>query len=198
MSNIEQYLADILAARYGEEVRQSIHDAIKQCYEDGRAGAIDLEARADIAAETTAREALDTRVNGIDTRVETLENDTTTAEEVTYDDTSTQLGATNVQGAIGALNNNLAKLFSGGLFNGNIDNIKNTSFIWVNFSTVAGTLPQNTGFGIICAFRINPTVFVQVGFNYYSTSGTPIIYYRMYTNDQWYKWTKFVGTMLNS
>lgn len=58
MSNIEQYLADILAARYGEEVRQSIHDAIEQCYEDGRAGAIDLEARADIAAETTAREAL--------------------------------------------------------------------------------------------------------------------------------------------
>lgn len=108
MSNIEQYLADILAARYGEEVRQSIHDAIQQCYEDGRAGAIDLEAREDIAAETTAREALDTRVNGIDTRVETLENDTTTAEEVTYDDTSTQLGATNVQGAIGALNNNLA------------------------------------------------------------------------------------------
>lgn len=108
MSNIEQYLADILAARYGEEVRQSIHDAIQQCYKDGRAGAIDLEAREDIAAETTAREALDTRVNGIDTRVETLENDTTTAEEVTYDDTSTQLGATNVQGAIGALNNNLA------------------------------------------------------------------------------------------
>lgn len=111
MSNIEQYLADILAARYGEEVRQSIHDAIQQCYEDGRAGAIDLEAREDIAAETTAREALDTRVNGIDTRVETLENDTTTAEEVTYDDTSTQLGATNVQGAIGALNNNLATIF---------------------------------------------------------------------------------------
>lgn len=101
MSNIEQYLADILAARYGEEVRQSIHDAIQQCYEDGRAGAIDLEARADIAAETTAREALDTRV-------EALENDTTTAEEVTYDDTSTHLGATDVQGAIGALNNNLA------------------------------------------------------------------------------------------
>lgn len=93
MSNIEQYLADILAARYGEEVRQSIHDAIEQCYEDGRAGAIDLEARADIAS--------------LDTRVETLESDTTTAAEVTYDDTTTQLGATDVQGAIGALNNNL-------------------------------------------------------------------------------------------
>lgn len=43
--SIEQYLGDILSARYGEEVRQSIHDAIHQCYEDGKAGATDLVAR---------------------------------------------------------------------------------------------------------------------------------------------------------
>lgn len=43
--SIEQYLGDILSARYGEEVRQSIHDAIHQCYEDGKAGAVDLVAR---------------------------------------------------------------------------------------------------------------------------------------------------------
>jgi len=89
-------------------------------------------------------------------------------------------------------------LFSGGLFTGNIDNIKNTSFIWVNFSTTTGTLPKTTGFGIICTFRINATVFVQVEFDYYSTAGTPIICYRMYTNDQWYKWTKFIGTLLDA
>jgi len=89
-------------------------------------------------------------------------------------------------------------LFSGGLFTGNIDNIKNTSFIWVNFSTATGTLPKTTGFGIICTFRINATVFVQVEFDYYSTAGTPIICYRMYTNDQWYKWTKFIGTLLDA
>lgn len=46
---IEKYLGDILAARYGEEVRQSIHDAIHQCYEDGKAGATDLVAREKIA-----------------------------------------------------------------------------------------------------------------------------------------------------
>lgn len=57
------------------------------------ADVIDKEAREDIEA--------------LDTRVEALENDTTTAAEVTYDDTTTQLGATDVQGAIGALNNNL-------------------------------------------------------------------------------------------
>lgn len=43
--SIEQYLGDILSARYGEKVRQSIHDAIHQCYEDGKAGAVDLVAR---------------------------------------------------------------------------------------------------------------------------------------------------------
>ena len=110
MGNIQDLLAQILSARYGRDVRQSIHDAIETCYEDGHAGAIDLQARTDIAAETTAREALDTRVGGIDTRVEALENDTTTAAEVTYDDTTTQLGATDAQGAIEALNNNLTNV----------------------------------------------------------------------------------------
>lgn len=49
MAGIEEYLGDILSARYGEEVRQSIHDAIHQCYEDGKAGATDLVAREQIA-----------------------------------------------------------------------------------------------------------------------------------------------------
>ena len=186
MSNIEQYLADILAARYGEEVRQSIHDAIEQCYEDGRAGAIDLEAREDIAAETTAREALDTRV-------EALENDTTTAEEVTYDDTDTQLGATDVQGAIGALNNNLATLFNDGTYTGNIDNINKTSFVWVHFTDITGTLPQSTGYGVICTFRASS--IVQVAFTFHANASTPYIYYRIYANGQWYKWASFAGTL---
>lgn len=66
---IEKYLGDILAARYGEEVRQSIHDAIHQCYEDGRAGATDLVAREQIAnlvanagAEGKDSELVDIRV----------------------------------------------------------------------------------------------------------------------------------------
>ena len=45
MGNIQDLLAQILSARYGRDVRQSIHDAIETCYEDGHAGAIDLEAR---------------------------------------------------------------------------------------------------------------------------------------------------------
>lgn len=50
MSNIEQNLAYILSSRYGKDVRQAIHDAIHDCYEDGKAGAVDLTAREQIKA----------------------------------------------------------------------------------------------------------------------------------------------------
>lgn len=49
MSNIEQNLKQILNAKYGKDVRQSIHDSIHDCYEDGKAGAVDLVAREQIA-----------------------------------------------------------------------------------------------------------------------------------------------------
>ena len=48
MASISDYLKQILSARYGKDVRQSIHDAIQQCYYDGKAGSIDLEARQSI------------------------------------------------------------------------------------------------------------------------------------------------------
>lgn len=44
-STIAQCLNEILKAVYGKDVRQAIHDAIHQCYEDGKVGAIDLVAR---------------------------------------------------------------------------------------------------------------------------------------------------------
>lgn len=50
MANIQDLLADILSARYGEEVRGSIHDAIEQCYQDGQMAATDLVARNAAAA----------------------------------------------------------------------------------------------------------------------------------------------------
>lgn len=49
MANIQDLLEDILSARYGEEVRGSIHDAIEQCYMDGQMASVDLVARNDIA-----------------------------------------------------------------------------------------------------------------------------------------------------
>lgn len=50
MADIQKLLKSILSAVYGKDVRQSIHDSIKQCYYDGKAGAIDLEARERAAA----------------------------------------------------------------------------------------------------------------------------------------------------
>lgn len=42
---IQEYLNKIKNAIYGKDVRQAIHDAIHQCYEDGKAGELDLIAR---------------------------------------------------------------------------------------------------------------------------------------------------------
>lgn len=49
MATIQDYLNNILKAVYGKDVRQSIHDAIYQCYQDGKAGQLDLTARTKIA-----------------------------------------------------------------------------------------------------------------------------------------------------
>lgn len=57
MADVQSLLKKILSAVKGEDVRGSIHDAIKQCYYDGKAGGNDLEAR-DRAAAAEARIAL--------------------------------------------------------------------------------------------------------------------------------------------
>lgn len=54
MADVQKLLKTILSAVYGKDVRQSIHDAIKQCYYDGKVGSTDLEAR-DRAAAAEAR-----------------------------------------------------------------------------------------------------------------------------------------------
>lgn len=51
MANIKQYLDNILNAIYGKDVRQSIHDAIEQCYEDATDVANTIE---NIVANQTA------------------------------------------------------------------------------------------------------------------------------------------------
>ena len=44
-SNIEQLLKQILDTKLGKDMRQSIHDGIERCYEDGKVGSVDLVAR---------------------------------------------------------------------------------------------------------------------------------------------------------
>lgn len=63
MSNIEENLKKILNSRFGKDVRQAIHDGIHDCYEDGKAGAVDLTARERIeeaiTTEKSERQAAD-------------------------------------------------------------------------------------------------------------------------------------------
>lgn len=54
MANISTLLGQILKAVYGKDVRQSIHDAISQCYDDvisGKTLADKAAANANTAAE---------------------------------------------------------------------------------------------------------------------------------------------------
>lgn len=59
--SIADNLRLILEARYGRDVRQAIHDAIHDCYQDGKVGAIDLIAREKIDdVESDVNDILDT------------------------------------------------------------------------------------------------------------------------------------------
>lgn len=74
MSSITDLLAAILAAKKGEEVRGSIHDAIELCYQDGKAGVNDLQARQLIEAVAEVNEQQATAIEVLQARVEELES----------------------------------------------------------------------------------------------------------------------------
>lgn len=69
MSNIDTYLAKIMSAVYGEEVRGSIHDAIEECYTDTTTG----KTTADTAA--VAADAAATRANTAAAEAEEIADD---------------------------------------------------------------------------------------------------------------------------
>lgn len=48
MADIQKLLEQMLTAVYGKDVRQTIYDAIKQCYDDGKADVINYQVREDI------------------------------------------------------------------------------------------------------------------------------------------------------
>ena len=74
MANISALLGQILKAVYGKDVRQSIHDAISQCYDDVTSG----KTLADEAAEkanTAAQQAKDS----VDDAIESMTTQTNAA-----------------------------------------------------------------------------------------------------------------------
>ena len=57
MSDIQTLLNQIRTAIYGRDVRQAIHDAIRKCYDEGKAGATDLTARELAASQAATAQA---------------------------------------------------------------------------------------------------------------------------------------------
>ena len=90
MSDITTLLAQIKSAVRGDEVRDSIHDAISQCYADGKAGVIDLGARGLIESAIAVNESQETDIIDLQGRVSQLEGGSgegTTEETTTTFDT---------------------------------------------------------------------------------------------------------------
>ena len=56
MADILDHLKQIANSKYGKDVRSSIVNAIRQCYDDGKAGATDLLARERISNLTKLAE----------------------------------------------------------------------------------------------------------------------------------------------
>lgn len=74
MSRISNLLAQILSAVYGKDVRQSIHDAIEQCYTDvSNAKTLSEDATANANAAATSAESRTTAAIG------TMQTDTNAA-----------------------------------------------------------------------------------------------------------------------
>ena len=91
MSRIEALLSSILKAVYGQEVRQSIHDSIKECYQDvtnARTLADDAVTRANTAideAKTQLSDALTSAESRVGAAVAKANTATTEATEAAND-----------------------------------------------------------------------------------------------------------------
>lgn len=74
MKTILDYLKQIKAARYGKDVREAIYNSIHQCYEDGKAGTVDLIARESIEENQTEISKLKNQVQISETGISENKN----------------------------------------------------------------------------------------------------------------------------
>lgn len=185
MGNIQDLLAQILSARYGRDVRQSIHDAIETCYEDGHAGAIDLQARTllgntDISeiseTVTGAVVALDGAVGTAQT---TADGAVTVAERAEGKADDALTGLAGLAGKQDNLNHPS--------FTGNIDELVNDNsangYQFVNASSASGTQPKSSGYYMLLVFG-----GMQIAIDANAT--TVYLYARTYVNSTWSYWRK--------
>lgn len=73
MANILDYLNIISNAIYGKDVRQAIVDAISTCYEDGKAGVNDLEARRLIESAIGVNESQQAEIDILQALIEEMQ-----------------------------------------------------------------------------------------------------------------------------
>ena len=99
MAAIDGYLEKIITAIYGRDVRQAIHDAILQCYTDGKAGAEDVIAR------TKAQEAL-TKANNASSYVDKQIKSLSGTVSNTY---ATKTDVTNLSNRVNTITNGYPK-----------------------------------------------------------------------------------------
>ena len=89
MADILDILNIIRQAQYGREVRQAIVDGISQCYEDGKAGVNDLEARRLIEAVTAVNEQQEVELINLRMQIEEIISGGQSTE--TVDTTTTEV-----------------------------------------------------------------------------------------------------------
>ena len=160
MSDIATLLNTIKTAIYGRDVRQAIHDAIRKCYDDGRAGAIDLTARelAKLNASKLQAEISDF-TESASGRMDDYETQTSTqiAEELAELNTRLE----NFMASAGATTATLIEktslvtelVNSGGNINISIDTLMAYDYIDIYYKT-AGTYRQLT--------RVTPDMLAEV------------------------------------
>lgn len=169
MATIIENLKKILEARYGKDVRQAIHDSIENCYNDGKAGSIDLQAR-QMLGDTNISSIADGTVTG---SVKTL-SDKATANEEAISEVNNKLGNTDISaigdgtltGGLDALNSNLPVFFGYSEYYTS----KTSDFERINYQI---TIPDNCIFsvGIQCYFSNSYPVgscIANIDFNPYN------------------------------
>ena len=170
MGNIQDLLAQILSARYGRDVRQSIHDAIETCYEDGHAGAIDLQAREDIAQAnellgntdiseisetvTGAVVALDGAVDGLSDRIDAIDDELSASASGAVTDQIWTSGYYNFL----TKNGNVVSLVAGGATASPVTITSET----VLFKVPEGFRPKNT-IRFLLTFQVSTSGALQIG-----------------------------------
>lgn len=189
MGNIQDLLAQILSARYGRDVRQSIHDAIRQCYDDGHAGAIDLQART-LLGDTDISGISETVTGAVVELGESVGTAQTTADGAVE---AAQTAQNTADGAVSGLDNkqNILSILTN--FTGDIDTLyadsqtttQNNGVYFCDAANISGTSPFTSGYFTLVVLRN-----IQLAFQYKTPAtdtSAALVKFRDHTNG-WRLW----------